>query len=300
MKPEIFDGLKQKDYLEPLKMTLAREMEERTIVSPWKEFKTSENAPNLKTIVEIAEPGISVHVARNLFLYNSKAIIIEGPKNQILIDLPDVGVIVDLFHQTKDEFVGITKYNNPESLVEKILATIGKEDYVFNSLNEAQSVIKTFLKDCYVRTQKIKKGDILAQGTYIFKENYWRVLLNKLFYGEHNWTCSISYLNSIERFKYSLLPYDVICYECMPYIRDDGQYCIETKVPLDASKINIDDYDDNRHIAILTCLSANNPEAEGWRGETSLKFMGVYKLDISKSKEENHLAFKLATNYLYL
>ena len=116
----------------------------------------------------------------------------------------------------------------------------------------------------------------------------------------HNWACGMSFFNSIDSFKNSLLQYDVFCYECMPYVREEGQYCIETKLPLDASKVNVDNYDENRRIAILTCQSANDPKAEGWQGETALKFLGIYNLDIAKSKEENYLAFKLASKRLYI
>jgi hypothetical protein len=285
-----------------------REREAASIISPWESFKTTESPSNLQTIIEIAEAsiwtGLSNNVARYLFLFNSKAVIIEGPDNHKLVALPDIGVIVDLFSITRDFFIGPKyKYIDPNSVIDEILTVIGRKGYVYNSLTEAQSVIKALQKDCYLYAHKIEKEDIVAQGSHIFKnykEDFCKILLNKLFYGEHNWVCCMSYQNSVNRFKHSLLPYDVVCYECMPYIREEGQYCIETKLPLDVSKVNVDDYNENRRIAILTCQSANDPKAEGWQGETALKFLGIYNLDIAKSKEGKYLAFKLASKRLYI
>ncbi len=285
------------DIEDAAKVTLDKDIEMDRIVNPWKSCNNTVSYSNREAIIKLEG---SSNVANNLFLYNSKAIIIDGPNNTKLIDLPDIGIIVDLFNYTKDIFIGKTEYNSTDSIIKEILIAIGRKDYVFNSASEAQSVIKVLQNNSYLYNNIIEKGDIIAQGSHILKEEFWKVLMNKLFYGEHNWTCNKSYLYSIEKLKNSLLPYDVICYECLPYIMEEGEYCIETQYPLNTSRINIDELCDNRRIAILACSSASNPEAEGWQGETALKFMGMYYLDKAKSKEENHLAFKLASNELLL
>ena len=193
--------------------------------------------------------------------------------------------------------------NDKNKEINELKEKIAERDGLIETLQgiiSGDKDINALKKDCYLYAHKIEKGDILAQGTHIFKMEFCGVILNKLFYGKHNWACGMSYFNSIDSFKNSLLQYDVFCYECMPYVREEGKYCIETKLPLEASKVNIDHYDENRRVAILACQSANNPEAEGWQGETALKFLGIYNLDIAKSKEENYLAFKLANKCLYI
>ena len=277
------------DIEDAAKVTLDKDIEMDRIVNPWKTCNNTVSYSNREAIIKL---GGSSNVAKNLFLYNSKAIIIDGPNNTKLIDLPDIGIIVDLFNYTKDIFIGKTEYNSTDSIIKEILIAIGRKDYVFNSASEAQSVIKVLQNNSYLYNNIIEKGDIIAQGAHILKEEFWKVLMNKLFYGEHNWTCNKSYLYSIEKLKNSLLPYDVICYECLPYIREDKDYCIETKWQLDNDVDAIDELEDNKQIAIFACYCPSDQMKEGWTGNTAVKFLGVYNLDKERSKTENHLAFK--------
>ena len=87
----------------------------------------------------------------------------------------------------------------------------------------------------------------------------------------------------------------------MPYIREDKDYCIETKWQLDNNIHAIDELEDNKQIAIFACYCPSDQMKEGWSGNTAVKFLGIYNLDKERSKKENHLAFKqFSDNKLYI
>jgi hypothetical protein len=140
--------------------------------------------------------------------------------------------------------------------------------------------------------KSIAKDTEIINGVSVLKERGWRFIMDKLLHGNHNWACSMSYLHAIGKIQSSLLRYNVICYECLPYIREDKDYCIETKWQLDNNINAIDELEDNKQIAIFACYCPSDQTKEGWSGNTAVKFLGVYKLDKERSKKENHLAFK--------
>ena len=64
--------------------------------------------------------------------------------------------------------------------------------------------------------------------------------------------------------------------------------------------IKIEEYLDNRQIALFARFSPTNPDAEGLIGETAIKFLGMYRLDRERSLEEKRLVFKYADDRLWV
>ena len=92
--------------------------------------------------------------------------------------------------------------------------------------------------------------------------------------------------------KKSTLPYQVFVYECLPYIREEGNYLIETQMPLDTSS-DVNKFSGQTDILMFSCFSSDDPTATSWTGCASMKFLGIYRLDKEKSLNENYLSFRL-------
>ncbi len=291
--------------------------EQASIPGPWHFTVPIVNGANLSDLLSLVNSckfnkGSAEGVIDNIYLYNSTVNIIRNKEGQILLLLPKAEVAIDLFHSTKEEFIGPVKYDSADHYVKEILDIIGCRGYTFLALDEALNMISLLrrLNDASKITRNklsgrleehpvAHKGAILSEGTSFLENSSWIQTLNSLFHGRHNWACTSSYVYKFGKFDHSLLPYEVFCYECLPYIRIDGDYCIETKAPLDNTH-DLSPFDESTRIAIVSCYSPENPEAGGWRGQTGLRFFGIYKLDKRRSKEENHLAFKLYEKELYL
>ena len=275
------------------------------VVTPWEQYKETESV-SYKDVVNLAESydwhrkGFSMQIAENLYLYNSKANIIKV-EDKSLIVLPESEVVIDLFNSEKEDFIGPQYKDDVDYYINKILKVIGREGYVFYSLNDALMAnqilqhVSQWSKKCIARDTEI------TNSVSVLKERGWRFIMDKLLHGDHNWACSMSYFYAIGKIQSSLLRYNVICYECIPYIREDKDYCIETKWQLDNNIHAIDELEDNKQIAIFACYCPSDQMKEGWTGNTAVKFLGVYNLDKERSKKENHLAFKrFSDNKLYI
>jgi hypothetical protein len=266
------------------------------IVTPWKQFEETKSV-NYNDVIKLAESydwhrkGFSMQIAENLYRYNSKANIVKV-EDKSLIVLPESEVAIDLFNSEQEDFIGPQYKDDVDYYINEILKVIGREGYVFYSLNDALRAnnilqrVSPFSKYC------IEKDAVITNGISILKEYGWRFIMDKLLHGNHNWVCSTTYLHAILKMQSSLIRYNVICYECLPYIREDKEYCIETKWQLDNDVDTIDNLEENKQIAIFACYCPSDETKERWTGNTAVKFLGVYKLDKERSKIENHLAFK--------
>jgi hypothetical protein len=89
MKPDCFDDFNQDGLVKSPDTAVEGDLEAESIVGPWKTCNITSNPSHLKTIIELSESSSqrdkAVYVANNLFLYNSKAFIIEGPNNTKLV-----------------------------------------------------------------------------------------------------------------------------------------------------------------------------------------------------------------------
>lgn len=266
-------------------------------VGPWSEYDEIENV-SLKDILDLVEgynwyrKGFSLQVADNLYLYNSKAIIVKA-KDKSLIVLPEAEVVLDLFHNNKEDFVGYDK--RADHYVDGILKAIGREGYVFLSLNDALAINATFLSRKEFPVKYFIKDSVVAQGTSLFGHSYWSTLMNQICNGAHNWAPCMTYLDALGKLKNQLLGFDVICYECLAYIKDEKDYCIETKAPFDESNKNLD-IDGHKRVAIFACYDPRDPQASMLSGESALKYLGMYTFDKARSEKEKHVAFKRYDN----
>lgn len=296
---------KKEDFLDEIMRKCNEDIEEKSsintialydiYVGPWKQFNETENV-SLKDILDMVnvhvhvlfDKGSSLRVANNLYLYNSKANIVQAEDKSLII-LPEAEVAIDLFHNSKEEFVGTDK--DADYYIMEILKAIGRDGYVFYSLNEALSVNTLLVNRKEFPVKCISDGTVVAQGASLFGKPYWTALMNQISHGAHNWTTCMTYSEAIDRLKNQLLNFDVVCYETMAYIKEADDYCIETKVPFNGSN-GVLDYKDRQSVAIFACFNPNDPQAKVLRGEIALKYMGMYRFDKDRSEKENYVSFK--------
>lgn len=281
----------------PIEAELMRE----PYVGAWRYFDKEKDHPfaTLKELEEVADKvkwhkGYALNVVSRLYLFSSRVKKYQNENGDILLVLPDAKVVIDLFNYTSDFFLRNNKEISIEECFDDILNFIGCEGYHFYFLKDAYDTINQICVIPRFPKKTIKKDDVIFQGTSFFKNNASEEFLNFVFYGNYNWTS-----NSKVNLEYSLFPYHVICYETLAYIKDEKDYCIDLKSSLE--NIQLDDYLDNRQIVLLARFSPNNHDAEGWSGETAIKFLGMYWLDRKRSREGNRLVYKFAeaTYYLY-
>ena len=114
---------KKEDFLDEIMRQCKESIEEESsintialydiYVGPWKQFVETVSV-SLKDILDMVNAhdwyrkGFSLQAANNLYLYNSKANIVKA-ENKSLIILPEAEVAIDLFHNSKEEFVGTDK-----------------------------------------------------------------------------------------------------------------------------------------------------------------------------------------------
>lgn len=265
------------------------------VVDPWEQFEEKESV-NLSELLELAKsntiaPGFSTRIANNMYLYNSMAIIVESSDHRKLVVLPNAEVVIDLY-DTCFEFK--LEHNSMGDCINGILQNIKRGGYQFLSLNEALATNSVLINQKILPVKYLEKGKEFAQGTTLFKDQYWKVIMNMIFHGEHNWAPCITYSDALGQLKCSLLNYDVICYESLTYIKEtkERDYCIETKMPLEASHLETG-FDEHRRVAIFACFDPHDPQSEGLNAESALKYLGMYRFDKERSEKENYIAFKL-------
>ena len=267
------------------------------VVGPWEEYEETESV-SLKDILDLVNAhdwyrkGFSLQVANNLYLYNSKAIIVKA-EDKSLIVLPEAELVIDLFNNTKEDFVGYNK--KADYYVEEILKAIGREGYVFYSLNDSLSMNAVLLSRKEFPVKYLSRDSVVAQGTSLLGKPYWSALMNQICHGAHNWSPCFTYSDALDNLKNQMLDYDVICYETLAYIKEEYDYCIETKVPFGESNSNLD-YNKRRRVAIFAYYDPSAPQAALFRGEIALKFLGMYYFDKARSEKEKHVAFKRYDN----
>lgn len=267
------------------------------VVTPWEQYEETKSV-SYKDVVNLAESydwhrkGYSLQVVENLYLYNSKANIVKVDDKSLIV-LPEAEVVIDLFDSEREDFIVPQYKDDVDYYINEILKVIGKEGYVFYSLNDALMAIQILQHVSPLSIKNIAKNTVISDGVSVLDDSSWVFIMDKLLHGNHNWTCSMSYWFANRKFHSSLLRYNVICYECLPYIKEDKDYCIETKWKLDNNIDELDGFEDNKQIAIFACYCPSDQNKEGWSGNTAVKFLGVYKLDKERSKKENHIAFKL-------
>ena len=278
-------------------------MEEERILGKWENQDVRKIGYNgLKKLIGLIPERLRANaseVINTISFYKSDVAIITSKDGQVsLLLLDDIGLVIDLFHETEEEFIGNFKYDSLPNYIYRVLNIIGHPYYHFQALSEAYHDAKVCGRS--IRWKDLQVGDIASGYGDILGKRLFSYVLTDLFRGERNWNCNFSYAAMAPRLNYSLLPFHVICYECLPFIKkvNEGSkiYCIETKMPLD--DVNLDDYSEDIEIAIFSNVCSSDPLAEGWTGETTLRFLGVYNVDKEKSRKENHFAFKQKTNKL--
>ncbi len=239
-------------------------LENDRIVTPWKSYFISVKKANLQNLLTynygIDNDSIK-NVINNLYYFNSTIDIINSDNNKVLLVLSEAKIVIDLFNNTKDAFIGKAEYKSRDEYITLILDAINCGDYVFYSLDDVRDSIKV-LKNL-TKIHKISKDDKLVEGISYFDSLLWITALHKIFHGYNNWACTSSYVFKYGKFNNSLLPYEVFCYECSPYIKFENNYCIEINIPLD-NHYDINDFDESTKIAILSCYSPSDPNKRGW------------------------------------
>ncbi len=264
-----------------------------TVVGPWKEYNESKSV-SLKDILNLVKghdwyrKGFSLQVANNLYLYNSKANIVKVEDKSLII-LPEAEVAIDLFHNSKEDFVGSDK--DADYYVVEILEAIGRDGYVFYSLNDALSMNAVLLSRKEFPVKFLNGDSVVAQGTSLLGKPYWSALMNLICHGAHNWAPCMTYSDALDNLKNQLLDYDVICYETLTYIKEEDDYCIETKVPFGESN-NVSDYNERQRVAIFACYDPRDPQSSMLSGESALKFLGMFRFDKERSEKETYVSFK--------
>jgi hypothetical protein len=264
-----------------------------SVVDPWEQFEDKESVC-LSELLELAksntiEPGFSTRIADNIYRYNSKANIVESSDHRKLVVLPDAEVVIDLC-DTCFEFK--LKYNSMDDCIKGILHNIKREGFQFLSFDEAVAVNSVLINQKKFPVEYLNQGKEFAQGTSLFGQLFWSVLMDQICHGSHNWAPCITYSDALGKLMSSLLSYDVICYESLAYIKEESGYCIETKVPLENSHVGTG-IDEHRRVAIFSCFDPHDPQAEGLSTESALKYLGMYRFDKERSEKENYIAFKL-------
>lgn len=280
--------------------TIIDELNREPYVGSWREFDKEKELPyatlkNLEAVANTAEweKGWALNVVSRLYFFGSRVKIYQNKDGNSLLVLPDARAVIDLFNPTSNYFLGNNKEVYIDECINDILGFIGCEGFHFYFMRDAIDIINQISSIRTFPKEIIKKGNVIFQGTSYFGNNASESFLNHLFYGNHNWTS-----NSKGNLEYSLYPYSVICYESLAYIKDEKEYCIDQKTSLE--NIKIEEYLDNRQIALFARFSPTNPDAEGLIGETAIKFLGMYWLDRERSLEEKRLVFKYADDRLWV
>lgn len=232
-------------------------------------------------------------VINSLSYYNSDIISVTSNDDQMsLLLIDNISICIDLFHETDEDFIGQHEFDSTKNYIRLILGRIGHDFYELQTLRKAYN--DCLIYNSIIRQKEIQRSDVATGYGNILGKKFHSYVLSEMFRGERNWNCDFTYGAMASKLEFSLLPFQVICYECLPYIKEenDGKntYCIETKKTLD--DVNLDNYSDQTDIAIFSLLNANDPTLEKLTGETTLRFLGVYKFDKEKSEKENHFVFK--------
>jgi hypothetical protein len=250
----------------------------------------------LKALLEQIPEGLRTEaseVINTLSYYNCDIQSVTSNDGQIsLLLLDDIGLYIDLFHETDEDFIGPHSCDTTAKYIYQILKKIGHELYKFQNLKAVNEECKALHKA--FRWKDIQRDDIAKGYGEIQGHRFFSYVLTQMFRGERNWECGFTYASMSSKLELSLLPFHVICYECLPYIKEErtesGIYCIETNKSVDG--VNLEEYSEHTDIAIFSLVNATDPASSNITGEEILRFLGVYRLDKEKSKKENYFAFK--------
>jgi hypothetical protein len=250
----------------------------------------------LKALLEQIPEGLRTEaseVINTLSYYNCDIQSITSNDGQIsLLLLDDIGLYIDLFHETDEDFIGPHSYDSTANYIYQILDKFGHGLYKFQNLKAVNEECKALHKA--FRWKDIQRGDIAKGYGEIQGHRFSSYVLTQMFRGERNWESDFTYASMFSKLELSLLPFHVICYESLPCIKEErtesGTYCIETNKSVDG--VNLDDYSEQTDIAIFSLVNATDPASSNITGEEILRFLGVYRLDKEKSKKENYFAFK--------
>jgi len=250
-------------------------------VCSWSTYsiQTAISYKELKILIPsiILWPGFADRVVDNIYYYNSKVDIIKNDEGHNLLILRDAKVVIDLFNFTREMFVGDCK---TDEYIKEILKEIGCDSFVFLSLREA-----IMANDIFRQTDNditINRGVVSSGGTMLGAE-LWKIILTKLFHGEHNWASNVSYLAMKEQLQESIYPYHVVCYESSSYIREDKDSIIE---------VNASNEIDSLEIVPIVLFSLNKQNAS----DIQLRFHGLFELDKNRSLQDNHVTLKCIEN----
>lgn len=256
-----------------------------------------ESLPDEKRMVAIALMNyIMSHLTSSL-----KMVVADNETDKIiLLTIPTHRIGIDLSHNTKNElFKEELEYNTLSDLYKSLMRFyVNKEDdcneypysenlWTYYALNEV--VIKPIgQNECFLAKSftDIIENLIINKGDFFPNRNnnpFATFVLNTLFKNELNWEVCQSY-SQIKHLDKCWFPYHVICYEKRSYIDIDGCYCIENKVQLDTN--TLDDLIREKEIYIFACEDSPSVSQR-------IEFLGVYKLDLAKSKEKGYLTFHL-------
>lgn len=243
----------------------------------------------------------ALKVLEDLFYLNSPIEVIKNRKKTkfLLRTTPSKNIspnlIIDLCHENTDilfEEIDEDIRESVKSDFPKCIDCIGYSLFGLKDIEDALSIIKKVN-----RQRIIEKGESIAVGYSLLGEKIHWTIMSLLFHGRHNCTCNMSYESNANLCN-SILPYHVFCYECLKYIKEEKDCRIETKMDLNQFK-GFENVDDNKEIAMFSCCDLDNPEAEGWPAiRTSVKFLGMFKVDKERSMQERHWAFKLVSDKL--
>ena len=265
-----------------------------------------DSLPNEKRMVAIVLLNyIMSHLKSSL-----KMVVADNETDKIiLLTIPTQRIGIDLSHNTKNElFKEELEHNVLSDLYKSLMRFyVNKEDdyneypnseklWTYYALNEV--VIKPAGQDeCFLAKSFtdiidnviIKKGDYFPnRNSNIGNNPFASFVLNTLFKNESNWeVCHKSY-SQIKHSDKCWFPYHVICYEKRSYVDVDGCYCIENTVQLDAKTIG--ELTSEKEIYIFACEDSPSVSQR-------IEFLGVYKIDLGKSKEKGYLTFHLQEQY---
>ena len=324
---DFFDTIANSDGFEELldelsKYEWERDLERDLVLDRWDhvpEVSKCLQKDDIQSLIDSLpnEKRMAVIVLMNYImshLTSSLKMVVAGYESDndkiILLTIPAQRIGIDLSHNTKNELLWEgyeLKHIVLSDLYKELMRFyVNKEDdyneypcsensWTYYALNEV--VIKPTGQNEYFLaksfTDKIENV-IINQGDFFPIRNsnlvdnpFSSFVLNTLFKNESNWEVCQSY-SQIKHLDKCWFPYHAICYEKRSYVDVEGCYCIENTVQLDAK--TIDDLTREKEIYIFACEDSPSVSQR-------IEFLGVYKLDLGKSKEKGYLTFHLQKYY---
>jgi len=287
MMPSILDDL---GHTEPYAQTpgnISKEQVKANIAG----FKMPESYSSLKDIQNVmgnlksTQKGFTDRVIYNLYFYNSKVKIVKDQNSEVqLLVLPEAEIIIDFFHDKKEEFIGNenVKFNEEGNLVIAEPHDTGYSYYILSEALLSNQVLQSICKLEPWRKGIIGKGIIVEGVSRVLLKN----ILDIMFHGNHNWASNTCYSKMKKDLEYNLLPYplQVLCYENSSDLRAVDNFYVETIGTIE-SENEFKDLNTKTEFAIFAYHPINLKSGD-------LHFYGYFGIDVEKSKEMKHLSFK--------